>query len=254
MSNTQQDRAEINRRNSQYSTGPITPEGKQRSALNALRHGLTSHVVVMSDEDHDAYDAHLRGFTSEHQPKGATETQLVQALADAACRLNRVSALEHNLLMFGVTHEDLWFHETTYQMREALGVANTLDRHTKALATLSLHGQRLSRQFERTLALLQKLQKERRTEQRQPIEQPVTPLQMPPIKEESYAATAHGFVFSDDEIEPLPGLENRAFSACKAQKEAFEKSPNLAGRGTQTDVCTTSCQRLIRPSGTGFSR
>jgi hypothetical protein len=193
MSN-KQDRAEINRRNSQYSTGPITPEGKQRSALNALRHGLTSHVVVMSDEDHDAYDAHLRGFTSEHQPKGATETQLVQALADAAWRLNRVSALEHNLLMFGVVHEDLWFHETTYQMREALGVANTLDRHTKALANLSLHGQRLSRQFERTLALLKTLQKERRTEQRQQ-------LQMPPMKQESHAAAAHGFVFSDDETE-----------------------------------------------------
>jgi len=217
MSNKQLNRAEINRRNSQYSTGPITPEGKQRSALNALRHGLTSHVVVMSNEDHDAYDAHLRGFTSEHQPKGATETQLVQALADAAWRLNRVSALEHNLLMFGVVHEDLWFHETTYQMREALGVANTLDRHTKALANLSLHGQRLSRQFERTLALLQKLQKERRAEQSQPLEHPVTPLQMPRMKQESHAAAAHGFVFSDDEIEAFPDLEDCAFRACETQ-------------------------------------
>ena len=202
MSNTQLDRAEINRRNSQYSTGPKTTEGKQRSALNALRHGLTSHVVVMSGEDHDAYDAHLRAFTSEYQPKGATETQLVQALADAAWRLNRVSALEHNLLMFGVVHEDLWLHETTYQMREALGVANTLDRHAKALATLSLHGQRLSRQFERTLALLQRLQNDRRT---QPRAEP----QMHPIKPQSYAAGVlqrlqpDGFVFSNDEIEPF---------------------------------------------------
>ena len=195
----------------------MTPEGKQRSALNALRHGLTSHIVVMSDEDHDAYDAHLRGFTSEYQPKGATETQLVLALADAAWRLNRVSALEHNLLMVGVVHEDLWFHETTYQIREALGVANTLDRHTKALANLSLHGQRLSRQFERTLALLQKLQSDRRAEQCQQIEQPVTPLQMPPMKEEFYTAAAHGFVFSDDEIEAFPDLEDHAFSACEAQ-------------------------------------
>jgi hypothetical protein len=215
MSNTQLDRAEINRRNSQYSTGPITPEGKQRSALNALRHGLTSHVVVMSDEDHEAYDAHLRGFTSEHQPKGATETQLVQALADAAWRLNRCSALEHNLLMFGVVHEDLWFHETTYQMREALGVANTLDRHAKALATLSLHGQRLSRQFERTLALLQKLQSDRRT---QPRAEP----QMLPTKQQSHAAAGarlqpDGFVFSNDEIEPLEYHQDRAFRASETQ-------------------------------------
>jgi plasmid replication initiation protein len=127
--------------------------------------------------------------------------------------------------MFGVTHEDLWFHETTYQMREALGVANTLDRHTKALANLSIHGQRLSRQFERTLVLLQKLQKERRTEQPQQLEQPVTPLQVPQMKEESYAATAgaphrtpwDGFVFSNDEIEPLEYQEDRAFRASETQ-------------------------------------
>ena len=230
MSNTQRVRAEINRRNAQHSTGPITPEGKQRSALNALRHGLTSHVVVMSGEDHDAYDAHLLAFTSEYQPKGATETQLVQALADAAWRLNRASALEHNLLMFGVVHEDLWFHETTYQMREALGVANTLDRHAKALATLSLHGQRLSRQFERTLALLQKLQHDRRAEQRQQLEPPAMPLHMHPMpmhrtKDQTHAATAaaphrfpwDGFVFSDDEIEPFEYHEDRAASASEAQ-------------------------------------
>jgi len=216
MSYTQLDRAEINRRNSLLSTGPKTPEGKQRSSLNALRHGLTSQVVVMTTEDHDAYRTHLRAFTSEHQPKGATESQLVQALADAAWRLNRVSALETNLLTLGVLHEDLWHHETTYEMREALGVAKVLESHTKALATLSLHGQRLSRQFERTLALLQKLQSDRRTQQRQQLEQPVTPLQMPQMKEQPYAATAHGFVFSDDEIEAFPDPEDRAFHASEA--------------------------------------
>jgi hypothetical protein len=41
-------RAEINRANSQHSTGPKTPEGKKRISLNALRHGLTGQVVVMT--------------------------------------------------------------------------------------------------------------------------------------------------------------------------------------------------------------
>jgi hypothetical protein len=49
------DRAAINRANAQHSTGPRTSEGKRRSSMNAMRHGLTSQVIVMPDEDMQAY-------------------------------------------------------------------------------------------------------------------------------------------------------------------------------------------------------
>jgi hypothetical protein len=49
------------------STGPRTDSGKQRSSLNALRHGLTAAAVLPS-EDQAAYDAHRRGFFDEYQP------------------------------------------------------------------------------------------------------------------------------------------------------------------------------------------
>jgi hypothetical protein len=41
------DRVAINRANSQHSTGPRTESGKQRSSLNALRHGLTARTAVL---------------------------------------------------------------------------------------------------------------------------------------------------------------------------------------------------------------
>ena len=44
-------RDEVNRANALLSTGPKTEEGKQRSSLNALRHGLTGQTVVMPTED-----------------------------------------------------------------------------------------------------------------------------------------------------------------------------------------------------------
>ncbi len=59
------DRAEINRANAQHSTGPKTEAGKQRSSLNALRHGLTGQIVVMPTEDLQAYQAHLN---AQEQP------------------------------------------------------------------------------------------------------------------------------------------------------------------------------------------
>src|SRR5450432_553348 len=42
-------RIAANRRNSQLSTGPKTPEGKEKSRANALKHGLCASVVVAED-------------------------------------------------------------------------------------------------------------------------------------------------------------------------------------------------------------
>src|ERR1700689_87442 len=98
-------RAEINRANAQHSTGPKSAEGKKQSSLNALRHGLTGQIVVMPNEDLQAYQSHLKSFTDEYHPKGATEAHLVQSLADTSWRLNRVAALETNLLTLASVSE-----------------------------------------------------------------------------------------------------------------------------------------------------
>ena len=48
IAETTTDRALINRANAQRSTGPKTEEGKQRSSLNALRHGLTGQTIILN--------------------------------------------------------------------------------------------------------------------------------------------------------------------------------------------------------------
>src|SRR5579864_2684814 len=96
-------RAAANRANAQKSTGPRAEAGKQRSKLNALRHGLTGQTVVLPTEDHSAYQRHSQSFLDEYQPKGATETQLVQSMIDASWRMNRVAAVETNLFSLSIT-------------------------------------------------------------------------------------------------------------------------------------------------------
>src|SRR6202049_5090667 len=86
--------AAVNKAKAQKSTGPRTEAGKQRSSLNALRHGLTGQTVVLPTEDHSAYQRHSQAFLDEYRPKGATEIQLVQSLLDTSWQLNRASALE----------------------------------------------------------------------------------------------------------------------------------------------------------------
>jgi hypothetical protein len=48
---------EANRCNALKSTGPTTPEGKQRSRCNAVRHGLTAETIIATLEDSEDYEA-----------------------------------------------------------------------------------------------------------------------------------------------------------------------------------------------------
>jgi hypothetical protein len=70
-SNGTPDRVATNGGHTQKSTGPRTPAGKQRSSLNALRHGLTGHIVVLPTEDQAAYQRRLKGHTEREYHPGS---------------------------------------------------------------------------------------------------------------------------------------------------------------------------------------
>jgi hypothetical protein len=193
-------RAEINRANAQNSTGPKTSEGKQRSALNALRHGLTSQIVVMPNEDLLLYQFHLKSFTDEYHPEGATEAHLVQAISDTAWRLNRVAALETNLLTLAASNQPNLFADAPAQVQDAMALVAALESQSKALANLSMHSQRLSRQFERTVAQLRELQKIRHTREEHSLKGLLDIVEMYQSKGETYLPSDDGFVFSRSQI------------------------------------------------------
>jgi hypothetical protein len=192
--------AETNRANSQHSTGPKTRAGKKKSSLNALRHGLTGQVVVMPSEDLDAYRRHLNSFTDEYQPKGATEAHLVQALADASWRLNRVAALETNLLNLSAVGEGI---------ADAFATAAALESQSKAFANLSIHSQRLSRQFERTVAQLRSLQQLRRSDEKRELDHLLDIMEMCEAKGEPYDPADDGFVFTEPDLAAAIRTRNR---------------------------------------------
>ena len=202
-------RAEANRANSQHSTGPKTPEGKQRSSLNALRHGLTGQIVVMPTEDLEAYRSHLESFTDEYNPKGATEANLVQALADTSWRLNRVAALETNLLTLGIASDLSPITGAPQQIQDAMSIVAALESQSKALSNLSLHSQRLSRQFERTVAQLRDIQKTRQTQEKQDVDDLLDIMEMYESKGETYRPSDDGFVFSQTQINAAIRTRNR---------------------------------------------
>jgi hypothetical protein len=85
---------EANRRNALKSTGPTTPEGKERSRRNALRHGLTAETVIAALEDAEDYQAFEATVTSDYDAESAVERELVLRLASVLWRLRRATGIE----------------------------------------------------------------------------------------------------------------------------------------------------------------
>jgi hypothetical protein len=89
---------EANRRNAAKSTGPQTPEGKQRSRCNAIRHGLTAETVIGALEDAEDYQAFEAAIKADYDAQSATERELVLRLASLLWRLRRATSIETGLL------------------------------------------------------------------------------------------------------------------------------------------------------------
>ncbi len=217
-------RAETNRANAQHSTGPRTESGKQRSSLNALRHGLTGHVIVLPSEDHAAYEKHTSRLFQDLQPKGALEQQLVQSLGDTSWRINRVAALETNLLALGI-HEQSEKIDTAHpEAHAALAMAASIREQTRALANLSMHENRLSRQFERTLKQLREIQAERRAKEKDQLEKAARLLALHQEEGLPYDPAEDGFVFSNDEIETSIRRTHRLREATNAYYASYART------------------------------
>src|SRR5229473_546559 len=163
----QSDRAEVNRKNAAKSTGPVTPEGKRRSSLNGLRHGLTGQTVLLPEDDMTAYQKASREFYTELKPTGLLERKAVQTIVDTHWRLDRIRAMENNLFALG-------FHDLSAKVsapdatsHAALAQAKYLESHTDVLVRLSVYEQRLNRTLIQAKAELKQLQQERRETENQ---------------------------------------------------------------------------------------
>ena len=122
-------------------------------------------------------------FFDEYQPATPTETQLTQHLADTAWRLNRIPSLEAELFSQNPNPQTL----------------------IPLLATLGMHSQRLSRQFQKSLHQLREIQAERRFQEERALKRAAALLELHKHKGIPYDPaqlfSENGFVFSKDQIE-----------------------------------------------------
>ena len=80
---------EANRRNAMLSTGPRTPEGKDVSRRNALKHGLAGAGDVLHDDDFGLVAERTDAYRASLRPADACGETLVAQMAVDAIRMER---------------------------------------------------------------------------------------------------------------------------------------------------------------------
>lgn len=93
-SNNSGTKAEAARINGAKSKGPVTPAGKARSSQNALRHGLTSKAVVLTNESDEDFAQFREIFYQRYRPVCDAECLFLEDMIAAAWRLRRIVRIE----------------------------------------------------------------------------------------------------------------------------------------------------------------
>jgi hypothetical protein len=90
-------RIEANRRNAQNSTGPRTPVGKARVALNGMKHGLLSREALVQGEREADLTALGKRLRAQLAPVGELELLLTDRIVSCGWRLRRLIRVESRL-------------------------------------------------------------------------------------------------------------------------------------------------------------
>ena len=86
---------EANQANAQLSTGPVTPDGKFKSAQNSTKHGLTAtYPVIRTLDEQLAFDHLTDALQAELHPIAPSDQLIFKHLILAAWNIDRCHRLE----------------------------------------------------------------------------------------------------------------------------------------------------------------
>jgi hypothetical protein len=154
-------RSETSRLNGAKSKGPVTPEGRERSARNSLKHGLSAEVVVLPHEDKAHFEQLRDSYMDDFQPANQSQHDLVETMAAATWRLNRLVGMEAKIFEEEVILRRKDMEKELIEMTEVEKLAwvfANMANHGKSLQMLQRFESQLNRTYDRAFKQLQALQ------------------------------------------------------------------------------------------------
>ncbi len=150
---------EASRINGAKSQGPITPEGKQISSQNAVKHGLSARTVVLCNEDHALFEQLEQDYIDSLQPCTVLELHLVQHVAVAEWRVRRAWSIETGINDISILQHRLQDDREHPRLDEDYRIALTQKRVEPDIAPVQRATARLERARSRALAEFHRLVK-----------------------------------------------------------------------------------------------
>jgi hypothetical protein len=210
--------------------GPSTPEAKERVKYNALRHGFTGQVLIMTPEEREKFDAFVIGMMTDFAPVGTHETFLANSIAEEAWRLNQIRTRCANLAAIG----DFDGAGDRYRPMEDQNpgimtavIDSVVARdQSKQLALMSLYGQRTQRAYEKYKRDLIELQEKRKASEAAELEEARLLFQLADTQGLTYDPKKDGFVFSLQFIRTHAERHHKLILAKRTQTD-YRKRNNL---------------------------
>jgi len=193
--------------------------------MNALRHGITGQVSIMTTEDRAAHDKFVQQIIDRLQPEDALELQFASLIAEDFWRLQRIRSVENDMFALGNFSEAADIDVDHPEIHTSLTRAQTFLDRSKDFERLTLYEQRINRAIEKNRKQLEELQAERKRLREEALEQACLLSQVPAAENEADpqstdpkgAGANNGFVFSSDEIERAIHRRTRLMEAAFIQ-------------------------------------
>jgi hypothetical protein len=171
-------KSETSRINGAKSHGPKTPEGKEASSKNSLKHGhTTTSIILLQCENPEDFKEFLAEHITIHQPTTPPELELVDQMAIARWRIRRFVAAETVLIdceivrnQAAITKE---FATNDGGVHTAMAIRSLADQ-SRCLSLMSRYESRLQRCHDKAYAALRELQKSRTSQPSAPDPDPPT--------------------------------------------------------------------------------
>ena len=154
-------------RNGALAAGTKSPEGIEKSSMNALRHGLTAKSLVLATESQDQFDELLKNYVEFYIPANTIELDLVHDMVTARWRLARTRSIETVTLDRRIVEREANKSSCDLDVPRTARVAvavSYLANSGRSLDLLLRYETTYNRAFDRAQKALEKMQKTRHAE------------------------------------------------------------------------------------------